>query len=295
MRKNIVFYIILLISIFGAIFFGIKIYNALIEYKKGNDIYNEISEIAHNQKSMEPTVSIANTTEPISVFEQETVTPTTSHVIATYSVPTQVPEQNITQSVELIITPEKKRSSMNFDGLLAINEDVKGWIRLDDSKVDYPVLQYSDNDFYLHHAITGEWNKVGTPYIDYRCAGNFTDRITVIYGHYMENGTMFTDFHKYKSQKYYEDHPVINLYTPDGDYDILPVAGVFQNVEYWDFTLDFDTDESFLHYIDNWKAVSTFRNNVTYNSSDKFVVLTLCTYDIENGRYLLVGMLVPKD
>ena len=85
------------------------------------------------------------------------------------------------------------------------------------------------------------------------------------------------------------------LYTPAGDYRLLPVAGVFQNVEYWDFTFDYESDAAFLYQIDTWKALSTFKSYTEYTAEDRFVVLTLCTYDVENSRFLLVGKLKEKD
>ena len=156
-------------------------------------------------------------------------------------------------------------------------------------------MQSRDNDFYLNRAATGEWNKVGTPFIDFRNSGDFSDPVTIIYGHYMGDGSMFTAFHDYKSRKFYEEHPVIDLYTPGVDYRILPVAGVFQNVEYWDFTFDYEPDEALMRQISSWKAVSTFKSETEFTAEDRFVVLTLCTYDIENGRFLLVGKLESRD
>ena len=95
-------------------------------------------------------------------------------------------------------------------------------------------------------------------------------------------------------QKFYEEHPYIDLFTPDGSFRILPVAGVFQNVEYWDFTFDYESDAAFLHQIDVWKALSTFKSDTEYAAKDRFVVLTLCTYDVENSRFLLVGKLEAR-
>ncbi|MBQ6519335.1 MAG: class B sortase [Anaerolineaceae bacterium] len=309
MAKKIVLYLILAASVIGMIVFGRKIYLAAMEYKQGSDIYSEVADIAYGKQ---PSATETPVIPAISVTPDVTDipdTPETSQISDTAAYLAEDPHSStVPEGTSAAHLEDEDRitetapggsaaqlsSAMDFTSLKEINSDVKGWIHLNDSKIDYPILQYRDNDFYLHHAITGDWNKVGTPYIDYRCAGDFSDRITVVYGHYMENGTMFTDFHKYKGQKYYEEHPVIDLYTPAGDYDVIPVAGVFQNVEYWDFTFDFPSDEAFLHYIDNWKAVSSFKSDEVYDASDRFVVLTLCTYDIENGRYLLVGKLVPR-
>ncbi|MBQ6342235.1 MAG: class B sortase [Anaerolineaceae bacterium] len=264
MIKKTALFIILLISISGSIAVGEKLFRALNEYEEGKKIYEEISEIAHVPS---PTVTRQSTNSEITEIA---VSPGT--------------EEN-TQPVE------SKSSPIDFESLLKISSDIRGWIRLEGTRVDYPVMQSKDNDFYLSRAVNGTWNKVGTPFMDFRNNGDFSDRLTVIYGHYMGDGSMFTDIHNYKKQKFYEEHPYIDLYTPDGYYRISPVAGVFQNVEYWDFTFDYESDTAFLHQIDTWKALSTFRSDTEYAAEDRFVVLTLCTYDVENSRFLLVGKL----
>ena len=262
MNRKLPFYMILIVSIGGSAEMGQKLFTALNEYKAGEKIYEEISEIAHIPM---PTIS-AEITNPVKT------------------------EIALTLEPEEISHPEEsKNSPIDFDRLSIISPVIRGWIRLEGTKVDYPVMQSKDNDYYLSRAVNGDWNKVGTPFMDFRNSGDFSDRLTVIYGHYMGDGSMFTDLHNYKSQKFYDEHPNIDLYTPDGSFRILPVAGVFQNVEYWDFTFDYDSDEAFLHQIETWKAVSTFNSKTEYDAYDRFVVLTLCTYDVENSRFLLIG------
>ena len=268
MKEKTVFYIIFVFSIAGAIIAGQRLFAAIDEYKTGKNIYDELSEIAHASSVSESYV-ITN-----SDIAEIVITPGTED--------NSVPE-------------EKKNSPIDFSRLSEISSDVKGWIRLEGTKVDYPVMQSKDNDYYLNRAITGEWNKVGTPFIDFRNKGDFSDRMTVIYGHYMGDGSMFTDIHSYKSQKFYEEHPYIDLFTPDNSFRILPVAGVYQNVEYWDFTFDYDSDETFLHQINIWKALSTFKSDTAYGADDRFVVLTLCTYDVENSRFLLIGKITEME
>lgn len=262
MIKKTALFIILVISISGSIAAGKKLFQAMNEYEEGKEIYERISEIAHFPT---PTVPDIFTNPEITEIAPASETAETSH-----------PE-------------ESKSSPIDFIRLEEISQDVKGWIRIEGTRVDYPVMQSKDNDFYLSRAVNGTWNKVGTPFMDFRNSGDFSDRLTVIYGHYMGDGSMFTDIHSYKSQKFYEEHPYIDLYTPDNSFRILPVAGVYQNVEYWDFTFDYESDEAFLHQIDVWKALSTFKSDTEYSAKDRFVVLTLCTYDVENSRFLLVG------
>ena len=243
---------------------GQKLFTALREYKEGKNIYEEISEIAHIPT---PTALIEITNPEI-----------------TEIAPTSGAEEKIQ-------TEEMKSVPIDFESLTEISPDIRGWIRLEGTKVDYPVMQSKDNDYYLNRAVNGTWNKVGTPFMDFRNNGDFSDRLTVIYGHYMGDGSMFTDIHNYKRQKFYDEHLYIDLYTPDGNYRILPVAGVYQNVEYWDFTFDYESDNSFFFFFYTWKALSTFKSGTAYDADDRFVVLTLCTYDVENSRFLLIGKL----
>ena len=264
MRNKIPFFLILIVSLCGSVVMGRKLYTALREYKSGENIYREISEIAHI-----PT--------PTALFE-----------LTNLEITEIVPISDLAEEPQ----PEELKSSpIDFESLAEISPDIRGWIRLEGTKVDYPVMQSRDNDYYLSRAVNGTWNKVGTPFMDFRNNGDFSDRITVIYGHYMGDGSMFTDIHNYKSQKFYDEHPYIDLYTPSGSFRIIPVAGVYQNVEYWDFTFDYESDEAFLRQIDSWKALSTFKSGTGYDADDRFVVLTLCTYDVENSRFLLVGKL----
>ena len=268
MNRKLPFYMILVICISGSVVMGQKLLTALNEYKAGEKIYEDISEIAHIPS------------------------PTASHEISN-SVTSEIalsPELE-----ETIYHEERKNSPIDFDRLAKISQDIRGWIRLEGTRVDYPVMQSKDNDYYLSRAVNGTWNKVGTPFMDFRNNGDFSDRLTVIYGHFMGDGSMFTDIHSYKSQKFFDEHPYIDLYTPAGSYRILPVAGVYQNVEYWDFTFDYESDEAFVHQVDTWKALSTFKSVTAYDADDRFVVLTLCTYDVENSRFLLVGKIAESD
>ena len=262
MKTKILFLLIFLLSVCGSIIVGRKLFSALSEYKAGDEIYDEISRIVRN---------------PIPAETLEITNPVATEIA-------------LTPDPEVKIPSEKDKSGpIDFDRLAAISPDIRGWIRLEGTKVDYPVMQSKDNDYYLSRAVNGTWNKVGTPFMDFRNNGNFSDRLNVIYGHYMGDGSMFTDIHNYKSQKFYDEHPYIDLYTPDGSFRILPVAGVYQNVEYWDFTFDYDSEEAFLRQIDSWQSVSTFKSDIEYGADDRFVVLTLCTYDVENSRFLLIG------
>ena len=93
--------------------------------------------------------------------------------------------------------PEK--ITVDFDALKAMNEDVVAWIYCPGTKINYPVLQAEDNDYYLEFLINGEWNAKGTPFVDAFCPSPFNDYLTIVYGHRMKDGSMFGRLTQYKS------------------------------------------------------------------------------------------------
>lgn len=181
----------------------------------------------------------------------------------------------------------------DFAALARVNPEIVAWIKAQDSVIDYPVVQGKDNSYYLNHLFTGKANSMGSPFVDYRTPGDFSGAVTIIYGHYMKNGSMFASLAKHKKQSYYDAHPVMELYTPDGDYTIELFAGIIANGSIEFLRRDFDDDEDYLAYIETLKNASTFRSNVTVRADDRIVALITCSYEFSNARYAVFGKLVP--
>lgn len=114
---------------------------------------------------------------------------------------------------------------VNFKKLQKVNPDVIGWIYCPDTVIDYPVLQGFNNDQYLHHDYTGEYNFSGSIFVDAGCGKEFSDPNSIIYGHNMNSGSMFASLSKWADQEYYEQHPVMWLLTPTRDYKIALFSG----------------------------------------------------------------------
>ena len=107
--------------------------------------------------------------------------------------------------------PERGEESLpqvDFDALSAVNPDIVGWLYLPDTSVSYPVVQGEDNSYYLKHLFDGTPNSAGCLFLDSRCEA-LNGKHSVIYGHYMKNGTLFASLEEYQSQEYYEAHPYI--------------------------------------------------------------------------------------
>lgn len=109
---------------------------------------------------------------------------------------------------------------VDFAALESINSDCVAWIRIDGTEIDYPVVQGHDNSFYLKHLFDGEWNGAGCIFLDSRVNPDLSDRHSVLYGHHMKNGTMFSDIAKYKDQTFYENHTTGMILTPTENYRI---------------------------------------------------------------------------
>ena len=183
---------------------------------------------------------------------------------------------------------------MNFEPLSAINGDIVAWLFAEGRSIDLPVVQGTDNDYYLNHLFDHQYNKLGTLFVDYQSEGDFSNKNTVIYGHNMSDGAMFSVLENYKDQVFYESFPEMDLFTPEGDYTIELFAGVVVSGDYRYIRLDFQDDVDYLSYIISLKEKSTFDSPVEVTPDDRIVTLSTCIYDFDNARYVLFGKLVPK-
>lgn len=188
---------------------------------------------------------------------------------------------------------QEEQIKVDFTSLERINPDVVGWVAAEGTEIDYPVVRGKDNDFYLRHLFTGEHNKLGSIFMDYRNHRDFSDKNTIIYGHNMKDGSMFSSLTKYKDQRYYDNFPTMLLYTPAGDFTIELFAGIVADGNYESVRLDFKDGHDFQSYMDLLKKKSTFASNTIVKADDRIVTLCTCSYEFNNARYVLYGKLIP--
>ena len=183
----------------------------------------------------------------------------------------------------------------DWEKLKQINEDFVGWIRLDDSTVDYPFVQGTDNEYYLRHLFDGTYNNSGCVFMDVNNNRDFSDENTILYAHNMKNGTMFASIEKYKDASYYDGHKVIHIYTEAATYDVYPVAGIVTDGQDDYVRTSFNDDNDFMSYVNRFVSSSTFTSEQSIESTDRIVMLSTCNYDRSDGRYVLIGKLVQED
>lgn len=185
-------------------------------------------------------------------------------------------------------------SEINFSSLWELNQDVVGWLRGPGTLIDYPVVQGEDNAHYLNHLLTGERNRLGSLFLDYRNKADMRGRVLAIYGHNMRDGSMLTSISLYKDPAYYQAHPSLTYFTPTADYTIQVFAGIIVSGTSGALRLSFDDDQDFLDYLGELRSGSTFQSPVTVEAADSVIALVTCTYNFNNARYILLGKLVKN-
>lgn len=178
--------------------------------------------------------------------------------------------------------------AVDFESLLAINEDVVGWIYIEDTQINYPIVQGSDNRHYVSTMADGQDNAAGSIFMDYRNTPDFSDKHTVIYGHNMRNGSMFADVVKYKDPEFFAAHPVGMIMTPGGNFRFEVIAGYVAHLEDSAWQLDFAGDEDFGNWLDQTMAMSTIGGSAAPDPDDRIITLSTCSYEFSEARYVLV-------
>ena len=197
-------------------------------------------------------------------------------------------EQDETRSGE---EPETNWPSVDLAALAEINPDIVAWIYIEDAEINYPVVQGPDNQYYLKHLFSGEWNSLGCIFLDTRNASDFSDPNSIVYGHHMKNGTMFSGLTEYKKQEFYNTHPTILIMTPEQNYRIEVFAGYVANVKDNAWKVDFGADTVFEDWQKSVKERSCFESEITPAATDRIVTLSTCSYEFDYARFVLFGII----
>lgn len=192
---------------------------------------------------------------------------------------------------------EKAELPIDFAGLQEINPEIYAWIRIPDTKIDYPILQHAQEDqtYYLTRDIYGKNSSAGSIYTEYYNSKDFMDPNTILYGHNMKNGSMFHNVRYFTDSEYFEEHKDLYIYLPD---QILKYE-IISCYEYDDRHLlgsfDFSDEEVFADYLEeimNPRSMYTMiRDGVQLTTEDKLVTLSTCVANKPNHRRLLQAVL----
>ena len=175
--------------------------------------------------------------------------------------------------------------------LQAINPDVLGWLTIDDTHIDYPVVIGETDMEYVNKDVYGDFALSGSIFMDSDNARDLSDAYTLVYGHHMDNGAMFGDVVEFVNTDYFESHQTGTLYLPDATYTIEIFACVqvdaFDSMIYDPLAQDDDVSE-LLHYVDEIAVQSRY---IGVQPTDKVIGLSTCAEAETNGRVVIFGRL----
>lgn len=185
---------------------------------------------------------------------------------------------------------------LKYADLYKENQDLFGWIRIEGTKVDYPVMHTpKEPEFYLHRGFDGAGSQSGVPFLAADCTrgcGNY-----IIYGHNMRSGSMFASLLSYGSEEFWQNHPLIQFDTlyETGTYRVLAAfqTKIYNRKEngafrYYQYT-DLRDPEIFHEYMEQVKSAAMYQTGVEAEYGDELLTLSTCSYHTKDGRFVVVA------
>lgn len=276
-----------LISIFAVIFLvsAFFLLQYVMESKRSSDLYSGVANLVDTAEpeTLPPTVPPTDAaTEP---GEELETTPTDPSVLV-------VPEM-----VDVINsdTGETVQILKRYAEVFRQNPHTVGWIQIEGTQVNYPVMQTPDSvNYYLYRDFNRDNNNHGCIYAREQCDINKPSDNITIYGHWMRDGSMFGSLQQYKKQEYYEEHPIIifDTMTERHTYQIIAVfrttASVGKGFTYHRF-VDAANEAEFMEYVNTCKQLAMYETGYTAQYGDKLITLSTCEYSQTNGRLVIVA------
>ena len=256
--------------VISAVIFLASLYLAVSNQMQLRRMAQQVATLSTTLSTTQPSQT---TTEPL-----PTAMPTTATTAPTAPQPTQPPQ----------ILPQ-------FQELAAQNPDLAGWLTIDGTRIDYPVMYSPDEpQRYLHANFEKAYSFAGLPFIDAACQVDSGNRI--IYAHNMLDGSMFRSLFRYEQKNYWAEHPTITFSTlyAQEEYQILSVFydKVYKKTDTgFKFYQFFDTSDpdQFADAMEHYKSKQLYDTGVTAQPGDKLLTLVTCAYQTENGRFVVVA------
>lgn len=183
-----------------------------------------------------------------------------------------------------------------FDELLEQNENVVGWLTVDGTNIDYPVLQAKDNIHYLDTNYDDDKSRAGSIFMDYRNDVESENKNTVIYGHRMKDGSMFKDLTKFLDEEFAKNHSKFQFDTLYDSYE-AEVFAVYNTLTDFDYIeTDFNDEGQFAHLVQDIQDESKFDFDVDVDEDNQIITLSTCDYDLDEqeGRLVVQAKLTKE-
>ena len=267
------------------IYSGFTLIRSFVDYKRGDELYSSIADsIFDGNLGGQHAVSMA-------LSARQSV-PMPDYYTGLSSDSSELDEELSGGSYNVKF--EQMKANLNY--LKTVNPDIYGYIYIPDTSISLPIVQSDDNDYYLDHAYTGEYMACGSIFADWKASSIITDnRNTVLYGHNMNNGTMFNNVTKFLDEDFFLNTN-IEIYTFDGIYTYEPFA-IFETIStYKYFRMKFDGDADFVSFCEEMQNKSLYNRNIEFTGKDRIITLSTCTNSFTSvGRYALHARLIKVE
>lgn len=195
-------------------------------------------------------------------------------------------------SEEELEAVERAAAMEKYGELFNKNNDFMGWIFIEGTQVNYPVMQTPHHpDYYLKKNFDKEYSDYGVPYIEEACAVGISNNI-VIYGHHMNDGSMFADLVNYYDKDYRDEHPLIQFDTISGfgTYEVVAAFKFDTNNETFRYneyvTMD---EEDFKEFMTEVHKRQSYDTGIDVEYGDELLTLSTCEYTYKNGRFVVMA------
>lgn len=203
------------------------------------------------------------------------------------------------EPVEEETTPEPTISE-KYLAVYQQNSDFVGWLTIEGTDIDYPVMQTpQEPDYYLKRGFDGSYSRYGVPYMQSNCVIGTSDNL-IIYGHNMNNGTMFADLCEYEQEEFYQEHKTVRFDTlyEEAEYEII---AAFKTVAYSDSGFAYhhfvhaDDQTEFDSYVSRCRELALYDTGVSAQYGDQLLTLSTCEYSRTDGRMVIVAKKIQPD
>ncbi|MDW8802051.1 class B sortase [Clostridium sp. A1-XYC3] len=189
------------------------------------------------------------------------------------------------------VSKNEDKGQQFMEPLLKVNKDAVGWLNINNTRINYPVVQGKDNEYYLNHNFEKESSNYGSIFVDYRNKNleNFVngEKNIIIYGHHMKDGTMFGDLKLYKDEKFFKDNQIISFNILGEQYKWQVFSAYVTGTDFNYIKTDFKDDVEVNEFLKSIKEKSLYVNDTTLNSKDVILTLSTCSYEFENARFVV--------
>ena len=207
-------------------------------------------------------------------------------------------EEDIIESNRKINISEETERMTKIKKLQEENSDIVGWIEIEGTNINYPVLQGKDNEYYLTHNYEKKKSEKGSIFLTKDYDLKLPSDNLLIYGHNLVSGQMFNNLLKYKDKEFYEKHPNIRFTTEKEDLKFEIISAFYSKVflkseenvfRYYNFVTA-KSEKDYNNFVENAKSDSLYDTNKDVKYGDRLITLVTCSYHVEDGRFVVIGV-----